>query len=200
MTTDLLERFRRRRLTLNRDVRAWITTHPSLSDSQIGGPTVGADPLLHWLVFTGLCLFALLLLGFFGLLQRMVSADRSFISSVIALLYVATSCHCLWRVLAISREAAGAARFFRALADRRLEHVVADDAVSGSASLEPGLIAAHVRDLAEKARLQGHGRLDQTLMLRALASRLRGSNQFGAFMGDTLMKLGLLGTDRKSVV
>jgi biopolymer transport protein ExbB/TolQ len=30
--------------------------------------------------------------------------------------------------------------------------------------------------------------------LRALADRLRGSNAFGAFASDTLMKLGLLGT------
>ena len=30
--------------------------------------------------------------------------------------------------------------------------------------------------------------------MRGLAGRLRGSNQFGAFASDTLMKLGLLGT------
>ena len=42
--------------------------------------------------------------------------------------------------------------------------------------------------------LQGPRRLDQTLLLRGLAGRLRGSNQFGAFASDTLMKLGLLGT------
>jgi hypothetical protein len=37
-------------------------------------------------------------------------------------------------------------------------------------------------------------KLRQTLLLRGLAGRLRGSNQFGAFASDTLMKLGLLGT------
>ena len=42
--------------------------------------------------------------------------------------------------------------------------------------------------------MQGPRRLDQTLLLRGLAGRLRGSNQFGAFASDTLMKLGLLGT------
>ena len=31
-------------------------------------------------------------------------------------------------------------------------------------------------------------------MLRSLADKLRGSNGFGAFASDTLMKLGLLGT------
>jgi biopolymer transport protein ExbB/TolQ len=45
-----------------------------------------------------------------------------------------------------------------------------------------------------KARKQGQGRLDQTILLRSLADRLRGSNGFGAFASDTSMKLGLLGT------
>ncbi len=57
-----------------------------------------------------------------------------------------------------------------------------------------GLVAAHIRDLMVKAGLQGGRRLDQTLLLRVLADALRGSNAFGAFASDTLMKLGLLGT------
>jgi MotA/TolQ/ExbB proton channel family len=64
----------------------------------------------------------------------------------------------------------------------------------GSDALPPGLVADHIRDLALKARKQGTGRLDQTLLLRSLADRLRGSNGFGTFASDTLMKLGLLGT------
>jgi hypothetical protein len=60
--------------------------------------------------------------------------------------------------------------------------------------LPPGLVADHIHDLVLKAETQGPGRIDQTLLLRSLADRLRGSNGFGAFASDTLMKLGLLGT------
>ena len=56
------------------------------------------------------------------------------------------------------------------------------------------VIADHIRDLVRKAHTQGSGQLDQTLLLRSLADRLRGSNGFGAFASDTLIKLGLLGT------
>jgi hypothetical protein len=56
------------------------------------------------------------------------------------------------------------------------------------------MVTDHIRSLATKARAQGGGRIDQTLLLRSLADRLRGSNGFGAFVSDTLMKLGLLGT------
>ena len=57
-----------------------------------------------------------------------------------------------------------------------------------------GLVTDHIRSLVMKAKAQSAGRIDQTLLLRSLADRLRGSNGFGAFASDTLMKLGLLGT------
>lgn len=149
----------------------------------------GRDPLLPWLIFTGVSLFAVLLLWYFGLIGRMVVSDPTHISLTIALLYVASSLHCLWRVLAISREGDAALKAGQAVVGngRRI-------LTEGWDGLPPGLVSGHIRDLATKAALQGAERLDQTLLLRVLASRLRGSNAFGAFASDTLMKLGLLGT------
>ncbi|WP_342238228.1 MotA/TolQ/ExbB proton channel family protein [Inquilinus sp. OTU3971] len=149
----------------------------------------GRDPLLPWLIFTGVSLFAVVLLWFFGLIGRMVASDPTHISLIISVLYVASSLHCLWRVLVISREGDAALRAARAVVGngRRILN-------EGRDALPPGLVSGHIRDLATKAALQGAERLDQTLLLRVLASRLRGSNAFGAFASDTLMKLGLLGT------
>jgi len=147
----------------------------------------GHDPLLPWLIFTGISLFAFVLLWYFGLIGRMVASDPTHISLIISLLYVASSLHCLWRVLAISREGDAALRAAQAV-------VGSDRRVLTEGGLPPGLVSAHIRDLATKAALQGAERLDQTLLLRVLASRLLGSNSFGAFASDTLMKLGLLGT------
>jgi hypothetical protein len=144
--------------------------------------SVGRDPLLPWLIFTGLTLFAFILLWYFGLIQRMISEDRTAISSVIVVLYVASSLHCLWRILAISREGDAALKTGAA---------VARDGIGAAGA---GMVARHIRDLVAKAAHQKGRRLDQTLLLRVLAARLRGSNAFGAFAGDTLMKLGLLGT------
>ena len=167
-------------------------------------PTTNADidsfgdrgPLLRWLVFTGLCIFAFILLWRFGLVRQMVASDRTYLSSIIGLLYVAASLHCLWRTIVISREG-DAARRSGALIESGPGPLHLDgDAilVEGGGKLPPGLVSAHIHDLAVKARLQGPRRMDQTLLLRGLAGRLRGSNQFGAFASDTLMKLGLLGT------
>jgi hypothetical protein len=144
-------------------------------------------PLLRWLVFTGFTAFAALLLWRYGLLRLMVQSDRTYISSVICVLYVGASLHCLYRTIAVSREGERERRTARALVEN-------NEAVFSAETLPEGLTADHSRDLAEKARAQGERRLDQTLLLRGLADRLRGSNGFGNFASDSLMKLGLLGT------
>ena len=141
--------------------------------------------MLPWLIFTGLSFLAFVLLWYFGLIQRMISEDRTHISSIIAILYVASSLHCLWRILAISREGGAAVKAGAA---------VVQNGAGSLADGAAGFVATHIRDLATKAALQRGRRLDQTLLLRVLADRLRGSNAFGAFASDTLMKLGLLGT------
>ena len=147
-------------------------------------------PLLRWLIFTGVTVFAAILLWRYGLIRLMVTSDRTYLSSAIALIYVGASLHCLWRTIVVSREGDAGRR-----TAARIEQGGAEAAALESSAAPPnGIIAEHIRDLALKARMQGRGRLDQTLLLRSLADRLRGSNGFGSFASDTVMKLGLLGT------
>jgi len=166
--------------------------------SAISGPAAissGTDTperaaLLQWMIFTGLSVFAAVLLWRYGLIRLMVVSDRTYISSLIVVLYIVTSGHCFWRTRAIAREAETARRCRAILAapdgTRALE--------ASARALPAGLVTDHIRNLVTKAATQGEGRIDQTLLLRSLADRLRGSNGFGAFASDTLMKLGLLGT------
>jgi uncharacterized membrane protein YgdD (TMEM256/DUF423 family) len=116
----------------------------------------------------------------------MAQADRTYISLIICVLYGAASLHCLYRTIAVSKEGERQRRAAQALE--------APEALYTPAALPEGLTGDHIRDLAEKARAQGERRLDQTLLLRGLADRMRGSNGFGNFAADSLMKLGLLGT------
>jgi hypothetical protein len=143
-------------------------------------------PLLRWLVFTGLTVFAGFLLWRYGLIALMVRADRTYISSIICVLYVGGSLHCLARTISVSREGERERRAAASLDN--------PEAIFAGDGLPLGLTGDHIRDLAEKARTQGARRLDQTLLLRGLAERMRGSNGFGSFAADSLMKLGLLGT------
>jgi hypothetical protein len=61
-------------------------------------------PLLRWLVFTGFSAFAALLLWCYGLQRLMAQSDRTCISSVICVLFVGASLHCLYRAFIVSRE------------------------------------------------------------------------------------------------
>jgi hypothetical protein len=147
------------------------------------------DPVLSWLIFTGITLLAIILFWFYGLAQKALSSDPTHITACIGLIYVAASLHCLWRSMAISREAAAERSLARAIAGSEPVSVAANDLRNA------GLVAAHVRDLAIKSDLTGGGRrFDQTILLRVLAERLSGTNNFGAFSGDLSMKLGLFGT------
>ena len=152
-------------------------------------------PLLLWMIFTGLSMFAAVVLWRYGFVHMMVASDRTYLSSVIAALYVLTCVHCFWRTRRISREADLARRCRAILTGPDRARALQPDAQL----LPSGLVPDHIRSLVTKAETQGAGRqgagrIDQTLLLRTLADRLRGSNGFGAFASDTLMKLGLLGT------
>ena len=70
-------------------------------------PSARADraPLLYWLIFTGVTIFAATLLWRYGLFRLMFESDRTHISAAISVLYVCASLHCLWRTIVISREA-----------------------------------------------------------------------------------------------
>lgn len=150
--------------------------------------------LLLWMIFTGLSIFAVVLLWRYGLIRLMVVSDRTYISSLIALLYIVTCGHCFWRTRAIAREGAAARRCRAVLASADGAKELDKALDPGATSLPPGLVRDHIASLATKAAAQDYRAVDQTLLLRTLADRLRGSNGFGAFVSDTLMKLGLLGT------
>jgi MotA/TolQ/ExbB proton channel family len=153
-------------------------------------------PLLRWLMFTGVSGFGFVLAWHYGLFHLMLASDKTYISAIITVLYVAVSLHCLARTVVIARELDSAQRVF-ALVSRgtRGFRVHGPDVITADgARLPPGQVTAHIRNLILKAGLQGGERLDQTLLLRGLADALRGPNQLGAFASDALMKLGLLGT------
>ena len=153
-------------------------------------------PLLRWLIFTGVTVFGFVVAWHYGLFHLMLASDKTWISAIIAVLYIAVSLHCLVRTAVISTELFRARRVFAIVGQGALGlRVVGPEVVAGDGTKLPsGCVAEHIRNLILKAGLQGRHRLDQTLLLRGFADALRGPNQFGSFASDALMKLGLLGT------
>ena len=152
-------------------------------------PERAYDPVLRWLIFTGVCAFVAVVLWRYGLVRRMVVSDRTGISSLIAALYAFASLHGLSCAFALSRETAAAI----AMRSDWARSPRADPA-RWLARQPRGRIADHLRALSLKAATQGGGALDQTLLLQPLAQALRAGHDFGRLASDMLMRLGLLGT------
>ena len=154
-------------------------------------------PLLRWMIFTGVTSFGFSLAWHYGLFQLMAAQDRSGISVFICILYVAISGHCLASIIAVSREINTAHRVREQVMNGVKSYRIEGRRVvtNNGATLPAGRVTDYIRNLVVKAEKQGGGRrLDQTLLLRGLADKLRAPMQFGAFAGDALLKLGLLGT------
>ena len=164
------------------------------------GPREGSRdfaPLLKWIIVITLTIVGLIALWYFGLLQQMVETDRTRISLVILGIFFATSIHCMFQTISVSRELISARKGREAIerSGGRKVTVVDKDVVTASGDkLEPSILTTHIRDLVAKARTIGQHHLDQTILLRSLADQLRSREKIGLFVSESLLRLALLGT------
>jgi hypothetical protein len=160
----------------------------------LGSPSESRDylPLLRWLILMSLTCFGVAVLWQLGIMQLMFTTDRTRISSLILALFAITTLHCLTQTWIVSKELTATRSFRETLSGdwARLAVVAADPN-----SLPRGsMIAQHVANLTAKARAQQGRHIDQTLLLRALADRLRSREKLGIFVSEALLRLALLGT------
>ena len=154
-------------------------------------------PVLRWLMVNALVVLGLATLWQLGVLATVLESDHTRISLLILALFVATSVHCLLQSLDISRELTAA---------RRVKAVIEAESATGfrlagervltgaGTPLEPGVLTSHIANLVRKADLRGDGGLDQTLLLRTVADKLRSREKIGIFVSEGLLRLALLGT------
>jgi hypothetical protein len=165
----------------------------------IGSPREVRDyaPVLRWLVVMVLVALAMLTLWQMDLLTTVLQSDHTRISLIIFALFVLTSLNALFQAVDVSRELI-AARKARAVIEAESGtgfRLLGDKVLTGTGTLvEPGILTTHVANLIRKAELGTRGRLDQTLLLRNVADRLRHREKLGLFVSEGLLRLALLGT------
>lgn len=154
-------------------------------------------PLLRFLLLNCLVAFGLLALWHFGLLQLVLETDHTRVSLLIFSIFCLTGLHCLYQTIDISAELVKA---------RKIRDIIVADSGSGFTltngqvttgngnRLEPSIFTAHVANLIRKSQLQNERHVDQTLLLRALADKLRSREKLGLFVSEALLRLALLGT------
>jgi hypothetical protein len=148
----------------------------------------------HVLLLKGLLLlvviaFAFLVAWHYGLLQRVWREDPTGLSTAITAIFLLAAGH-------------GGSQFVRlSQALNQLETVQrwvdARDLAPGGqgvGALPEGCVGAYIEKLFRKARFGGPRPIDQTLLLESFESELRRGHNFGWFVADLLLSLGLLGT------
>jgi hypothetical protein len=147
----------------------------------------------HLLLLKGLLLWVVVGTAFlggwhYGLLSRVWLADSTGIAAGITLVFLATAAHGSWQVLQVSREINHAETIHR---------VITGDPgrATGLVGLPEGCISTHIRNLHIKSSIAGgRGVADQGLLLDSFEAELRQGHDFGWFIADMLLSLGLLGT------
>jgi hypothetical protein len=154
-------------------------------------------PLLKWMLVMILTAFGFLVLWYYGLLQTMIALDRTKVSVIILAVFAATSLHCLYQTVIVSRELVAARRVREAIVSAGSIALSIENGKIATAQadvLEPSIVTAHIFNLLAKARTSGGGHFDQTVLLRSLADSLRSREKLGWFISESLLRLALLGT------
>ncbi len=153
-------------------------------------------PFIRWLLVNVLAAIALLALWYFGLLQAVLVTDRTHISQLILVLLLITIAHCLVQTLFVSRELVAVRQAEAIIAEGSTGFVVnrGQVATGDGRALPPSVLTRHIANLVTKSQAQRGKPVDQTLLLRSLADRLRGREKLGWFVAETLLRLALLGT------
>ena len=156
---------------------------------------------LVWLLTFGLIVFGFVVCVDAGLVQGMVETDRSMICIVVIALYAVGVGHSLWRTWHLSRELNLVMETGEILGKQNPDSsiTVTKDSVQldSGVVLPKSFVSRYVIDLFRtlksdtEAGQQVESRAD---ILEAYASKVRGSNEFGWFLIDFMLKVGFLGT------
>ena len=132
---------------------------------------------LRALIITFLIVFGFYLLAELGLIRAGVTADTSYISSVILAIYLGATLHWLWltRRLSVERKTL-----------TKIE--VAVDEERALASSQEGRVGSFWLSLRKKPDS------DISALVAALGDELSNRHALGHFLSDLLLKLGLVGT------
>jgi len=157
----------------------------------------------HWLMFmwlsiTGLIVFGLIVSWNEGLLQALVTHDKSRISLVIGLLYILGTAHCARRASYLSAEIDYVCRMRLALNDKNPDVRLDNDSIriSGETVQSHTVLGSYLGEMLRGTRGADSAPSNPkaSTLTDVLVSRVKGPHDIGWFVVDILLKLGLIGT------
>jgi len=146
--------------------------------------------LLKELLLLAVIGFAFLVAWHYGLLHRVWTDDSTGLAVAITLAFLAAAAHGCAHVLRLSRALNHLAEIERLLTAPDL----APPPLTPDQAWPAGCVSQYICNLHVKARLGGMRPIHQGLLLETFEAELRHGHEFGWFVADLLLSLGLLGT------
>jgi hypothetical protein len=157
-----------------------------LADAMLTPRRDGAyDAVLKWVLLMALIVMGAVVSYDYGLLSYLFEADRSKITVLITVLYVAFSGHCLWITVELARE------YRRAL---QLKAMLATATRLPDLPRGGGLIDSYVADVIQSREHPSEIEGNAHLLIMSLGASFRRRTKIGTYGTDLLYKLGMLGT------
>ena len=157
-----------------------------LTDAIMSPGRSGAfDAVLKWVLLMALIAVAAVVSYDYGLLNYLFGADKSKITVLIAVLYVAFSGHCLWILVELARE------YRRAL---QIKAILATSAKISDLPRGNGLVDRFVADVIGSREHPSEVEGNAHLLMMSLGASFRRRTKIGTYGTDLLYKLGMLGT------
>lgn len=157
------------------------------------------NQLLKWLLINSLFIFCLIGFYYFGLIQSMLSSDKSYISFVILIVYFITSLHALIKIFNISSEIRNIfivkdkietnEKSIITIADLKGLFLINDNKKNYKYFYQE-----YISNIITKTQKTDNKNFDQQILLQLFADKLNKQLKIGLLVSDMMLKLGLLGT------
>jgi biopolymer transport protein ExbB/TolQ len=155
--------------------------------------------LLKWLLINSLFIFCLIGFWYFGLIQSMLSSDKSYISFIIIVVYFFTSFHALFKIFNISTVIKHVYKIKSEIDDSN-EDIFSISTLKKLFFLEDNqndlkfYFQEYISNIIIKSQKQSKNNFDQQILLQLFADKLQKQLKIGLLISDLMLKLGLLGT------
>ncbi len=148
---------------------------------------------LKWLLQYSLIFFFLFFIYDQGLIYRILSSDKSFITTLIFILFIVISTHCAYFTFSISSELNKAHVIKKNLLKENVKLRIVDESLilTSKGEISEGIVKDYFVDLIG---LKKNGATTHVQILETYVKKTIGYYEFGWFCSDVMLKLGLIGT------
>ena len=157
------------------------------------------NQLLKWLLINSLFIFCLIGFYYFGLIQSMLSSDKSYISFVILIVYFITSLHALIKIFNISSEIRNIFIVKDKIETNEKSIITIEDLkglflINDNKKNYKYFYQEYISNIITKTQKTDNQNFDQQILLQLFADKLNKQLKIGLLVSDMMLKLGLLGT------